>query len=145
MQLGSAGQIPAAALIIKLEAQMILGKTVLWISILTFTTYGLVGFFFPQIPADFGSLGLLNGDGIAEIAATYGGLQIGIGLFCLLAALNADFYRSGLALLAIAIGFLGLARFYTFIVIPDPVTGYTYGAIIYELAIAAAAVIALKK
>ena len=121
-----------------------LGKGILWISALLFIGYGLVSFFFPEIPAGLVDLKITNVDAAAEIRAIYGGLQTGIGLFCLLAAVNSDLYRAGLMLLVLGIGALALGRLYSILTTVDSVTAYTNGALLFELTIAVLAAIALK-
>lgn len=122
-----------------------LGKGILWLAAVTFTAYGLVCFFSPQTPADFAGLALTNGDAFAEIGAMYGGLQTGFGLFCLLAATNAAYYRSGLVILVLGIGLLAVGRLYSMILAPEAVGGYTYGALVFEFFTAAVAAIALRR
>ena len=122
-----------------------LGKVVLWISAVVFISYGLTCLFWPNVPASYAGLIMSNGNAIAEIGAMYGGLQTGFGIFCLLAALNPNFYKSGLVALVLCIGLLALARIYSTLVITDPVSSYTWGAMIYEFATAAAAALALRK
>ena len=124
---------------------MLLGKTVLGISTLVFIGYGLVSLLSPAIPAGLAGLIMSNGDAYAEIGAMYGGLQTGVGLFCALALVKPEFYRSGLTVLALAIGTLALARLISLLAAPDPVTTYTYGALGYEFLTAAAALLALLK
>ena len=124
---------------------MLLGKTILGISALVFIAYGLVSLASPDIPSGLAGLEMGSGDAIAEIGGMYGGLQTGLGLFCLLALLKADFYRSGLVLLVMGIGTLALARFISFLMVSEAVTVYTYGALVYELATAALASVALFK
>tara|TARA_B110000858_G_scaffold3502_1_gene4028 strand:+ start:2483 stop:2860 length:378 start_codon:yes stop_codon:yes gene_type:complete len=124
---------------------MLLGKSVLGISALVFIAYGLVSLLSPAIPAGLAGLILSNGDAYAEIGAMYGGLQTGVGLFCALALLKPEFYRSGLTLIVIAIGTLALARLVSLLSTADPVTSYTYGALGYEFAAAVLALIALAK
>ena len=121
-----------------------LGKGILWISALLFIGYGLVSFFFPEIPAGLVDLKIPNVDAAAEIRSIYGGLQTGIGLFCLLAAVNSDLYRAGLMLLVLGIGALALGRLYSILTTADSVTAYTNGALLFELTIAVLAAIALK-
>lgn len=122
-----------------------LGKVVLWISAIIFISYGLVCLFSPDIPARYAGLIMSNGNAIAEISAMYGGLQTGFGIFCLLAALSHNFYKPGLVLLVICIGSLALARIFSTLVITDPVSAYTWGAMIYEFATAVLAALALRK
>ena len=126
-----------------MQKEKILGIGLLSFSAIVFIVYGLFGFFNPNIPADFGGLQIANGNGYAEIGAMYGGLQTGIGFFCLLAALRSDFYKAGLALLTIAIGSLALGRLFNAIATSDALTAYTYGALIYELITALLAAIVL--
>lgn len=121
-----------------------LGKIVLWISALVFISYGLISLFAPAVPAGYAGLIISNGDAYAEIASMYGGLQTGIGVFCLIAATRAQFYQSGLLILVIGIGGITVARFIGFLVTPEPVTVYTYGALGYELLTTVAAAVALR-
>ncbi len=122
-----------------------LGKVVLWVSAFSFISYGLISLFSPDVPAHYAGLSMTNGNAIAEIGAMYGGLQTGFGLFCLLAALNPNFYKPGLVLLVLCIGSLALARTFSTVMITDPVSSYTWGAMIYEFATAILAALALKK
>ena len=126
-----------------MQKDKIIGIGLLSFSAIVFIVYGLFGFFNPNIPADFGGLQIANGNGYAELGAMYGGLQTGIGFFCLLAALRIDFYKAGLTLLTIAIGSLALGRLFNAIATSDALTVYTYGALIYELITALLAAIVL--
>jgi len=128
-----------------MESKSMLGKVVLWISAVSFTSYGLVCLLSPEVPAGYAGLKMVNGNAIAEIGAMYGGLQTGFGLFCLLGALNHSFYKQGLVLLVLCIGSLALARLFSTLVITDPVSGYTWGAMIYEFVTATLAALALRK
>lgn len=121
-----------------------LGKFVLWVSAITFTAYGLVSFFDPAVPAGFAGLEMTNGNAFAEIGAMYGGLQTGVGLFCLVAALQPSHYRSGLMVLALGIGLLAAGRLYSTLLGGSPVTAYTWGALVYEFVTAGLAIIALR-
>lgn len=121
------------------------GKSILWVSAIVFITYGAVSLIAPEIPAGFAGLVISNGNAYAEIAAMYGGLQTGVGLFCLMAALRADLYKAGLALLATAIGALAIARLIGVVATAEPVTLYSYGALVYEFATATIAAMAFKR
>lgn len=122
-----------------------LGKVILWISTAVFVSYGLVSLVSPAVPAGFAGLVISNGNAYGEIASMYGGLQTGIGVFCLMAAIRPDFYRAGLALIAIGIGALAVARLIAVLTNAEPVTSYTYGALVYEFLTATLATIALLK
>ena len=124
---------------------MLFGKIVLSISTLTFIAYGLASLFSPAIPAGLASLTMSNGDAYAEIGAMYGGLQTGLGLFCALALLKPEFYRSGLLLLVLGIGALALARMVSMLTTQAPLTPYSYGALTYELVTALLALTAFLR
>ena len=123
----------------------LLGKAILGLSALVFIAYGLVSLLTPSVPAGFAGLQMSNGDAWAEIGAMYGGLQTGIGFFCVMALVKPDYFRAGLLLLVIGIGALALARLLSLVTAPDPVTAYTYGALIYELVTVGLALLALRQ
>jgi hypothetical protein len=120
------------------------GRILLWFSAFVFIGYGLVGIAAPGVPARFAGLVMSNGDAYAEISSMYGGLQTGLGVFCLLATLRPAFYRGGLAVLVLGIGGVGLTRLLGGVMASDPVTFYTWGATAYELATAALAALAWR-
>jgi hypothetical protein len=120
-----------------------LGKIVLWFTAAMFIVYGVVCFFSPELPANYAGLVIASGDGYAEVGAMYGGLQLGFGLFCALAALRKEYYRAGLLLLVLGIGLLALGRFYSMLTGDNSVGPYTYGALIYESLTAMLAALAL--
>mgnify|MGYP003119698356 CR=1 FL=1 len=122
-----------------------LGKWVLGISGLIFSAYGLACFINPELPANFAGLTIDSGDGFAELGAMYGGLQLGVGLFCLLCITKPDYTRPGLTLLVIAIGLLAFARIISAWNADWMVGGYTWGATVYEFATAALAAYSLKR
>jgi len=122
-----------------------LGKIVLSVAALLFITYGLVSFFFPAIPAGNAGLVMSDGNAFAEIGAMYGGLQTGIGLFCLLAVMKSKFYHAGLTFLVLGVGALALGRLYSTLTAIDPVSVYTYGALGYEIGTAILALVALRE
>ncbi|MCB1855501.1 MAG: DUF4345 family protein [Halieaceae bacterium] len=122
-----------------------LGKFVLWFSGAMFIAYGLACLANPQLPMAYAGLGALSGDALPEVAAMYGGLQTGFGVFCLVGALRAAYYRPALLLLALCIGALGLARCYWGITGEAAVGSYTYGAAAYELTTTLLACIALRQ
>ena len=122
-----------------------LGKFVLWLAAAVFTAYGVVCFFDPAVAADFAGLAMTNGNAYAEIGAMYGGLQTGVGVFCIICALTASLQRAGLLLLAIGIGSLAFARLYGAWDADWMVGAYTWGALAYETITAVLAVVALRR
>ncbi|MFT4520647.1 MAG: hypothetical protein ACI9JM_003051 [Halioglobus sp.] len=122
-----------------------LGKIILWLSTLSFISYGLMCLFSPETPANYAGLSVVNGNGYAELGAMYGGLQTGFGVFLLLGALRSDLYRAALTSLVVIVGGLALGRLYSTLTGDEAVGGYTYGAMAYEFATAILAGVALKK
>ncbi len=121
-----------------------LGKIILWISAISFIGYGLACLFSPALPAGYAGLGILSGDGYAEIGAMYGGLQTGFGVVCLMGALRDDFRAPMLLVLTIVIGCLALGRLYSTVTGTEAVAGYTYGALVFEFITALLALVAYR-
>ena len=121
---------------------ILFGRTLLGASALIFIAYGAISLYSPAIPAGIAGFEILSGDGFAEVSGMYGGLQTGIGLFCLLAFFKSGYYRSGLLVLALMMGSLANARFVALLSIQDPITFYSYGALAFEWVTAALALIA---
>ncbi len=122
-----------------------LGKFVLWVSAILFVGYGVACWLDPALPAGSAGLAIQNGDGFAEIAAMYGGLQTGFGIWCLLGALRPDLYRAVLTSLVLVVGLLATARLYGSVAGGNELTLYTWGAMGYEFATAVLAFVALRK
>ena len=121
-----------------------LAKFVLWITAAVLVSYGLLCFISPQVPAGYAGLQITNGDAFAEIAAMYGGLQTGVGLFCAVAACKPHYRRAGLLLLVLGIGLLACGRLYAALTSTASVSAYTHGALIYEFTTAALAGLAMR-
>jgi hypothetical protein len=122
-----------------------LGKFVLWLSAIVFIAFGLACLFSPTLPASYAGLEFVTGDALPEIGAMYGGLQTAFGVFCLLGATKADYYRPALMLLLLCIGGLALSRCYWALTGGTEVGAYTYGAMAYEYFTAILAALALRR
>lgn len=121
-----------------------LGKAILWVSAISFVVYGLMCLLSPALPMDYAGLTMNTGDAFAEVRAMYGGLQTGLGIFCLLGALRNDLYRPALISLVLLVGGLALARLYSTIISTESLGTYTYGAMVYEFTTATLAGLALR-
>ena len=106
---------------------------------LIFLGYGIACALDPTLPARLAGLGLLNGDGLAEMAAMYGGLQSGVGLFLLLAAFREALREPALILLLLGIGLLAAMRAIGILTATDVVTSYSWGALAFETLVTAIA------
>jgi hypothetical protein len=63
--------------------------------------------------------GLTNGSARSEYITVYGGLELGMGIFFLLTALNPDWRRMGVLFALCTYGCLALFRLGTLIFVPD--------------------------
>ena len=75
-----------------------------------FLLYGGMCLLDPNTPADMASVVITAASGSVETTAMYGGLQISIGIFLILSALNIQRTITGLEILAYTMGGLGIAR-----------------------------------
>jgi hypothetical protein len=121
------------------------GRILLGASALTFLAYGGISLYSPTIPAGIAGIEIISGDGFAEVSGMYGGLQTGIGLFCLLAFSKHAYYRPGLIILGLTMISLAIARLSGMLLTPVPVTLYSYGALAFEFVVAALAFFALSR
>ncbi|WOJ94442.1 DUF4345 family protein [Congregibacter variabilis] len=111
-----------------------------------FSGYGIACIVDPALPARLAGLEVLNGDAYAEMSAMYGGLQTGVGIFCLLAAFRSSFQSSALLLLVLGIGLLAASRALGALRSDELLTVYTWGALAFEtLLTATAAALLLRK
>ncbi|MEO0438096.1 MAG: DUF4345 family protein [Pseudomonadota bacterium] len=99
---------------------------------LVFAGYGVACAIDPSLAARLAGLATENGDGFAELGAMYGGLQSGIGVFCIIAGLSDRHRDSGLLLLLLGIGALAVLRGASTLRTEDLVSSYTWGALAFE-------------
>lgn len=122
-----------------------LAKVVLWFTAVSYLIYGVLCLVNPQMPTGYAGLTISSGDALLEVAAMYGGMQTGIGLFCLIGALKPIYTKPTLLFIALALGGLAAGRTLMFLITDQPVTSYTYGAIGFEWVLCALAVAAVAK
>ena len=92
-------------------------------------------------PTGFGPLGP---NALTDVRATYGGFQIGSGLFLLWSAADPARVRAALVLQALTIGAIGSCRLVGFALDGSP-NGFLISAIATEVTFTALAVIALRR
>ena len=112
---------------------------------LIFIGYGVACVIDPSLPARLAGLQVLNGDGYAEMSAMYGGLQTGVGVFCLIAALRPHLAQSALLLLVLGIGLLAATRALGALRSEEILSGYTWGALAFETFVTAVAATLLSR
>ncbi|MFT5211077.1 MAG: nitrate reductase gamma subunit [Flavobacterium sp.] len=107
----------------------------LWINIVGFVAYGLFCFFFPHSAAAAMGYTLSNADAVIEISAMYGGVQIMIGLYCLLLLRSATeaANASALKVMLMVYGGLVAGRFFGLLTSNGDVGVYTEGATSFEV------------
>ncbi len=92
-------------------------------------------------PTGFGPLGP---NALTDVRATYGGFQIGSGLFLLWSATNPARIRTALVLQALTIGAIGSCRLIGFAIDGSP-NRFLLSAIVTEITFTALAVFALRR
>ena len=89
---------------------MTFGRIFLWIAAAMSLAAGGYYLVSPQAMATSAGFGDLPPGGMTDIRATYGGFQIGMGLFLVWAALDPTRIRGGLLLTLLAFGALATSR-----------------------------------
>lgn len=112
---------------------------------LVFIGYGIACIVDPVLPARLAGLDILNGDAYAEMSAMYGGLQTGVGIFCLLAAFRQSLQSSALLLLVLGVGLLAASRALGALRSDELLTTYTWGALAFETLVTATAAALLSR
>ena len=75
-----------------------------------YMVYGAMCWYNPELPAEYAGLWVAHQDGLAELAAMYGGLQWCLGSIILLSGILKGYLRPGLWLLMTVMGGLAVAR-----------------------------------
>ena len=113
-----------------------------------FIVYGAMCGYNPELPAEYAGLWVAHQDGLAELAAMYGGLQLCLGCILFLSGILKGYLRPGLWLLMMVLGGLAAARgsvaFGNFdltvqaaqgaadVAMSSEFTGYTWYALLFE-------------
>ena len=113
-----------------------------------FIVYGAMCWYIPELPAEYAGLWVAHQDGLAELAAMYGGLQLCLGSIIFLSGILKGYLRPGLWLLMMVLGGLAAARgsvaFGNFdltvqaaqgaadVAMSSEFTGYTWYALLFE-------------
>jgi hypothetical protein len=106
--------------------------------------FGIWYLFAPTSMTDPTGFGPLGPNALTDVRATYGGFQIGSGLFLLWAAANPARVRMALVLQALTIGAIGSCRLVGFAIDGAP-NGFLVSAIVTEITFTALAVVALYR
>jgi len=72
--------------------------------------FGLVYLFLPGPMIEAAGFGIVRPSGVTDVRATYGGFQIGMGLFLFWTAMAEERVRGGLLLVLFSIGAVGASR-----------------------------------
>ena len=90
---------------------MLFARIVLLIQIAALTGLGLAYFIRPEEMASFSGALLMGNAAVTEVRAYYGGLQLGLAAYLVMALLRLDLLRPALLLLVLLYSVLALARF----------------------------------
>jgi hypothetical protein len=118
-------------------------RAFLILSVAIWTPYAIYCIFAPDFLEGVAGLAASTSTGTTEIRAMYGGLQAGIGLFCLAALFRADWVRPALLMLCFLTGGLAVTRGLG-LMIDGSASGYTLSALAFETLNAAAAIWLLR-
>ncbi len=112
---------------------------------------GVMGLFFgiwyliaPAAWTDPTGFGPLGPNALTDVRATYGGFQIGLGLFTVWAAADPTRVRMALVLQALTIGAIAACRLTGFAIDGSP-NGFLRSAIVTEVAFTVLALLALRR
>ena len=83
---------------------MMFARAVLIIPGAIFFIYGAMCWYNPELPAEYAGLWVAHQDGLAELAAMYGGLQLCLGSIIFLSGILKGYLRPGLWLLMMVLG-----------------------------------------
>jgi len=111
---------------------MLVTRLFLGFSALVWFPYGLFCAVQPTFLAGAAGIIASSPTALTEIRAMYGGLEAGIGAFCLCALLRAPLARPALLMLCFLCGGLGLTRLAALFV-DGSGSGYTFGALALEI------------
>ena len=121
-----------------------MGRIVLLLLGLVWIAFGVLGLIAPVMILGAVGLDIGTADALAEARATYGGAQIGLGLFFVYCARADGLQRTGLIALALVAAGFGLARSFG-IVVDGARGGMTWFALATEVTAVALAWIALAR
>ena len=85
-------------------------RAVLLIPGALFFVYGAICWYNPELLAEYAGLWVAHQDGLAELAAMYGGLQLCLGSIIFLSGILKGYLRPGLWLAMMVLGGLAAAR-----------------------------------
>ena len=111
-----------------------------WMSLL----FGAIYLLAPASMTDPTGFPTLPPNALTDVRATYGGLQLGLGLFLLWAAADARRIEVALVLQAVLIGAVALSRAIGIAIDGSP-SGVLIGALVTEVTLTAAALFALAR
>jgi hypothetical protein len=111
----------------------------LWFNALMYLALGVWCTLLPSKTAETIGFAFTKPGARSEYITVYGGMEFGLGVFFLLAALNPVWREGGLLLGLVLYGGLALWRLYTFLTIPG-ITGFPRIAFVLEAVLFVAAI-----
>ena len=108
-----------------------------------FTGLGIVYVVSPQPLAELAGL-QANSSGWADIRATYGGFQIGFGIYLIVTGLIQRDQRGALLAISLVVGCVGLFRLFG-VVVEQSLSGFNASGIIVEFVVTSVAVVLYRR
>lgn len=97
--------------------------------------FGVLYLFTPDVFTDGTGFGTLKPEAVTDVRATYGGFQLGVGLYLIWAARDRTRYRSAILLVGLLFSFIAGSRAYGLIVDGEP-TAPMLGGLSLEVVLA---------
>ncbi len=123
---------------------MLATRLFLAFSALVWLPYGIFCFFQPSFLNEAAGLLGTSPTATTEIRAMYGGLEAGIGAFCVWALVRPELARSALLMLCFTCGGLALTRT-AGLVLDQSASGYTFGGLAFEVPSTIIAIILVRR
>ena len=108
-------------------------RAILWLTAAGFLGFGLAFALWPAPMITYIDIQLPTATARADFAATYGGLELGIGIFLMVCANRADWLEPGLWAATAALAGFAVVRLISVIFASNPVNSVIYGALAIEI------------
>ncbi|HJR19208.1 MAG TPA: DUF4345 family protein [Actinomycetota bacterium] len=111
---------------------------------IVFLVFGAIYLFAPEVLTDPTGFGNLKPEVFTDVRATYGGLQLAIGLFCLWSGMRSQHHRAALTLVVMTFGAVAGSRAVGLLIDREPTTAMI-SALSFEIVMSAVSAVILSR